>query len=287
MDDVGMNARRDTVSRQRPEGFTLIELLVVLGIIGMLAGLFFPSLVKAKSRAARIHEVHAARQVLLAWQMYAGDHGSRVLPGYRYGFEARDVTGNLIAHPTNARYPWRLAPYLGNQFEALYINKNRALLHNFKRQGNAQYTYAASVFPSLGINSIFVGGDDLVLPPGPAAYGRFGAFCVLKITDVSSPSDLIVFASAQSQFNGDRVEGYYRVEPPSIARRIWPSPLTLTLTPTLAPEQTGFVHPRYEGGTVVGMTDGHAAVLSLEAIQDMRHWANTADRPDWVLKPIQ
>ena len=31
--------------------------------------------------------------------------------------------------------------------------------------------------------------------------------------------------------------------------------------------------------------DGHAQVMNLNTLQDMQHWANTAGRPDFVLKP--
>ena len=30
------------------------------------------------------------------------------------------------------------------------------------------------------------------------------------------------------------------------------------------------------------MLDGHAEGLNLTQIQDMRYWANEADRPDWT-----
>ena len=36
--------------------------------------------------------------------------------------------------------------------------------------------------------------------------------------------------------------------------------------------------------TVAAMFDGHAQSLSLDQTQDMRYWANNADRADWVLE---
>jgi prepilin-type N-terminal cleavage/methylation domain-containing protein len=261
-------------------GFTLVELLVVIAIIGVLSGLLLPALSRAKVKASAVNELNSARQIMLAWQMYADDHNGRVLPGYRYGFSAFDRFGGAVEHPINARYPWRLAPYLANNFEVLYVNRNRALLHDFAQDDNDRYTYAASVFPSLGINSIYVGGDDLVLPPSAKAFERYGRFCVLKVEEIRRPTELIAFASARSWFNGDMVNGFYRVEAPSLAKRVWSE----EYSEETSAELFGFVHPRFDRRAVVGLTDGHAEKLSFEQLQDMRRWSNVADRPDWMLE---
>jgi len=258
----------------------LIELLVVIAIIGILSGLLLPALARAKRHAAMINEVNSARQIMLAWQMYGDDNHGGVLPGYRYGYPAFDRINNPVEHPISARYPWRLAPYLANNFEVLYVNKNRSLLHDFARDDNDSYTYAASVFPSMGANSIFVGGDDLVLPPGDLAFKRYGKFCVQKVDEVRQSSSLIAFTSARGRFNGGVVDGFYRVEPPYLAKRIWAG----KFDESAAPELFGFVHPRFNEKTVVGVIDGHAEALNIEEIQDMQRWSNIADRPDWTLQ---
>lgn len=261
-------------------GFTLIELLVVIGIISILAGLLLPALVGAKKSVARTSELNSARQILLAWRLYADDYSGRVLPGYRYGFDAFGRSGEPIGHPINARYPWRLAPYLGGSFEVMYVNRNRQLLHDFAKGNDDNYTYGASVFPSLGINSVFVGGDDLVLPPTSLALGRYGNFCVLNVDAVRAPDRLMVFASARSQFNGGVVHGFYRIEPPSLLKRAWAE----RFEESLGPELYGFVHPRFSGRAVAGMVDGHAEALANESLEDMTHWANQATHWDWVLE---
>lgn len=261
--------------------FTLVELLVVIAIIGVLAGLLLPALAKAKHGAARINEVNSARQMMLAWQMYADDHHGRVLPGYRYGFDAHDREGAPIGHPINARYPWRLAPYLADNFEILYVNRNRALLHEFAGDDTDRYTYYSSLYPSLGANSVFVGGDDQELPPTPKVFDRFGRFCVTTVSEIRRPSSLIAFASARNSFEGGGpVDGFYRVRPPRLAKRLWAE----EYSPDLTPEQYGFVHPRFNERAVVAVADGHAEALNTDELEDMRRWANPAGSPNWSLQ---
>jgi len=56
----------------------LIELLVVIALIAVLAGLLLPALAKARSRAQAITCLNNARQLLMAWHLYATDHGDRL-----------------------------------------------------------------------------------------------------------------------------------------------------------------------------------------------------------------
>jgi prepilin-type N-terminal cleavage/methylation domain-containing protein/prepilin-type processing-associated H-X9-DG protein len=80
----GRTARNAPCPRARPldrnAAFTLIELLVVIAIIAILAALLLPALSAAKARGKRIACLSNVKQFGLAFQLYAGDNGDRVLP---------------------------------------------------------------------------------------------------------------------------------------------------------------------------------------------------------------
>jgi len=66
--------------RSRP-GFTLIEMLVVIAIIAVLAGLLFPVLAKARSKAYTVECSAYVRQIATGMQMYADDYDETFSPG--------------------------------------------------------------------------------------------------------------------------------------------------------------------------------------------------------------
>ncbi len=263
----------------RGGGFTLIELLVVMAIVAILASMSLPCLGRAKLRAHMVEEVSAGRQLMLGAQMYADDYSGAVFPGYVSDPQAVDDHGQTLSFPANARYPWRMAPYMGRSMALIYSGLNRAKLDELRRESQADYIYAVSLFPSLGINSYFIGGNQTEFPAG-TANGKFGAGTVItKMSQAASAARLMVFMSARSAVSGESAQGYYQVTPPRLTSRQWAA----AYGDGVAPAQWGFVAPRFERRAVAALLDGHAENFNLTQMQDMRHWCNRAEAADWAL----
>ena len=76
----------------RKFGFTLIELLVVIAIIAILAAMLLPALSKARDRAWRVQCTAQQRQLGIAFDHYASEHGDRFPPA-GYGSTAQNSKG--------------------------------------------------------------------------------------------------------------------------------------------------------------------------------------------------
>ncbi len=269
-----MNARRN--------GFTLIELLVVIAIIAILAAMLLPCLAKAKNRARMIEETSAGRQLMLAVQMYADDHNDAVFPGYVADASAVDNQGQPLFFPENARYPWRLVPYLSGSMSLIYSGENRAKLLEQEASSHEDYVYSVSLYPSLGINSYFIGGNQSDFPAA-TANAKFGAGTVVtKMGGIQKPSTLMAFMSARSMVTGSSAQGYFQITPPYLKTRQWAA----NYSPGAEPNLWGFVAPRFNNShAATALLDGHVENFGLTEMQDMTHWCNRAARADWTLTP--
>lgn len=261
-------------------GFSLIEIVAVVLVISAVTAISVPAMSGCIQEARKGKEISAARKLIAAYLAAADDNDGALLPGYAAGADAAasDASGQSIGFPANARYPWRLAPYLDYDMHAILFNGNEGSLKD-----KVDFHYAASVSPNLGMNVTFVGGDygsasDLV--PSPRATSRYGAFCVTRLGQASRPSKLIVFASAR---RGENEVGFYQIKSPNFAVTRWSG----GWDPKAPASAFGFVDLRYGKRAVAAMLDGHVDLLDEDGIKDMRHWSNQAadeDNPNFVLK---
>ncbi len=271
-------------------GFTLVELLVVLAILALIIASLLPALSRMRVASERAREIAAARTLMSAWQQYAMDSSGAVLPGYKSGLAAYDAQREPIATQTigvaASRWVWRLAPYLGHNFNALYIGEHERLLRELELTDTSNYLYQASVFPSFGLNSVWVGGDENFGGFNSAFLNLYGKFYVTRLSEIARPSSLIVFGSARGEDaapggeSGAITEGYFRIRSPFFNTRTWAAQYSATDAASC-----GNLSNRNGGEVVTGCADGHAEARVPEALDDMRLWSNTASATDSPLSP--
>jgi len=271
-------------------GFTLVELLVVVAILGVVLAALFPVFSRLRDASARAREIAAARSLMGAWQQYAHDSSGAVLPGYRSGLPAYDANRNPIAAQTIGitanRWVWRLAPYVGHDFNALYLGQHERMLRELELTDYSNYLYQTSVFPSFGLNSVWVGGDENFGGYNSAFLGLYGKFYVTRLGEIERPAGLVVFASARGQDSmpsgelSDLTEGFFRIQAPCFSTRTWAAAYDED-----DPASCGNLSARHGGSVVVGFADGHAEARRPEELDDMRLWSNGATSKDWTLTP--
>ena len=263
------------------KGFTLIELLMVIAIIAILSSILVAGISRVRGAAHLADATSSARAIITAFLLTASDNNGQYMMGYGDAGQTLRPNGfpPILSSQEHARrYPWRLVPYLSDSAEVLYVGENR----NFFKESAGNSAYHTSLYPSFGINSIFVGGhyDGRKHSPNftPSQRSRDktkfpNRFWVLRPADAVEPAKMIVFASSISDTDGDgKASGYFKVTPPK-------SPLSPTWGPykgVTDPGSMGNVSLEYGGGALVANLDGSVTVLDEEDLRDMRRWSNQA-----------
>ncbi len=191
----------------------------------------------------------------------------------------------------------------------------------YNSYGSNTYQGAIAWNPSFGMNTVYIGGDynngafsrlDADgRPRGGNTRTAGGEFYVTKMHKVRMTSTLMAFSSARGgdvntsgwnnygldpPMNQPVVPGYYQIEPPRPhpkgrgsadyrdLRGGWTT--TSNVYREASPVNTwGMLHPRHFNKAASVMLDGHAAMLNLEQLRDMRRWSNYATSADWTFLP--
>lgn len=149
----------------RTQAFTLIELLVVIGIIGVLASLLLPALIRAQSKGQSAVCVNHLRQLAIANQLYSSDADGR-LP---YNLGAADTkktikygsflnwANNVMSwelDPDNTNTTWLarggLGPYLAGNTKVFRCPADRALSGLQRQAGWSERTRSYSMNAMVG-----------------------------------------------------------------------------------------------------------------------------------------
>lgn len=240
-----------TLTRRQPKtarAVTLIETLVVISLIGALMSIVLPSLAAARESARQAQCASNVRQLQLANDLYANDHGGLYLPG-AVNIESANLQRWHGARD-HAAEPFRaergaITPYLE---DAATSARTRICptFHSTLDQLAASGAGFENSSGGYGYNNAFIG---TVRRPGPngtwlVRTTMHGA----RRTVVNRPGETVAFADAafaSAEGAGGLIE-YSFVEP-----RFWPD------FPGARPNPS--IHFRHAGHANVAWLDGHVS----------------------------
>lgn len=230
--------------------FTLVELLVVIVVLTILCSLTFYGYSNFLDSGKKTAEVSAARSLIAGFHTYAADNNGKILMGLDPKPKGVvDDKGKPVMIHAAKRYAWRIAPYVDYNVDNILLVNNKEAAP----KDNPMYSYLVTVFTTLGMNTVYVGGK-YGTAQGPDNPRNKNIDCVTNITQVHKPSKLVVFASARMGDDAPHV-GAFEV--------------SLDGNGTV-----GKVDFKYSNKAVVAHFDGHVALLGREELSDKSRWSN-------------
>jgi hypothetical protein len=185
------------------------------------------------------------------------------------------------------RYPLRLATYLDEIWELLYLHEHADEVPEAPTAGSsfedaADSAYRISTNPTFGINSVYIGGDlefNGFIGAGFDRKPNRDGPIVFRRSQVRHASRLIVFGESQIQTPGDQVDGtgYHRVTPPRAWGHHWQA--EAGQVKRVDPNRILGMPTGRWGDTVTVMFDGHAESLTADQLDDMTRWSDHAESP--------
>jgi prepilin-type N-terminal cleavage/methylation domain-containing protein/prepilin-type processing-associated H-X9-DG protein len=198
-------------------GFTLIEMLVVLAILGLMASLLLPALARGKRKATQITCASQARQLALAWTLYASDQED-VLPynlgateifqmlarGERHNWANSVLNWELDPHNTNDTLNTEaaLGIYLGRNAQVFRCPSDRVVSAIQRQAGWSHRSRSYSMNAMVGDAGEFTSTGVNVNNPYYRQY--------LKLDQITAPSETFVFVEEHPDSVND---GYFLNRP--------------------------------------------------------------------------
>ena len=187
------------------QGFTLIELLVVIAIIAILAGMLLPALSKAKAKAQGILCLSNNKQLVLGWQLYAGDYNDHCANNFTIPGTQEAISSGRFNNWVNNIMSWRVGSSVGDISITNELWVKNGVLGKYTDGAIGIYKCPADKFlspaqraagwpmrlRSLAMNALFgrsnnTPGDNTARGASWAFGGAYRQF--IKLTDVVEPS---------------------------------------------------------------------------------------------------